>query len=130
MGAKKKKGSSGAGFPLAAGVIAGIAGTYFLYGTSGATNRKKIKGWVIKAKGEAIEKMEKMKELDEASYHALIDGVTQKYGKVKGIEQNEIHMLVKDLKKHWKNIAREAQGKKKPTRKTAKIKLPIEPILP
>jgi hypothetical protein len=121
MAAKKTTG--GSGLPLAAGLIAGIAGTYFLYGKNAAANRKKVKGWMIKAKGEAIEKMEKIKEMDETSYHALIDGVIQKYSKVKGIEQAEIDELVKEMKKHWKNIVKDSapKAKKKSAKKTKAI---------
>ncbi len=119
MAAKKTTGG-GTGLPLAAGLIAGIAGTYFLYGKNATANRKKIKGWVIKAKGEALEKMEKMKELDEESYHALIDTVVQKYSKVKGIEQSEVDDLIKDLKKHWKSIMKDTAPKKKPVKKAVK----------
>lgn len=116
MAAKK---TSGSALPLAAGLIAGIAGTYFLYGKNAAANRKKVKGWMVKAKGEAIEKMEKMKEMDETSYHALIDGIAQKYAKVKGIEQSEIDELVRDMKKHWKSIMKDTapKAKKKPVKK-------------
>jgi hypothetical protein len=120
MTAKKTMG--GSGLPLAAGVLAGIAGTYFLYGKNATANRKKIKGWMIKAKGEAIEKIEKMKEMDEAAYHALIDGVIQKYSKIKGIEQTEIDELVKEMKKHWKSIIKDSapKAKKKPVKKVVK----------
>ncbi|MBI2120079.1 MAG: hypothetical protein HYT94_00465 [Parcubacteria group bacterium] len=120
MTAQKKTSGVGAGLPLAAGVIAGIAGTYFLYGKNATANRKKLKGWIVKAKGEAIEKIEKMKEMDEASYHALIDGVVQKYSKVKGVEQAEVDELVKDLKKHWKNIMKDAAPKPKKKKASAK----------
>lgn len=119
MVVKKKSEISKDGFPLAAGFIAGVAGTYFLYGKNAASSRKKIKGWVIKAKGEAIEKMEKMKELDEEAYHMLIDTVVQKYSKIKGIEQSEVDDVVKELKKHWKSIMKDTapKTKKKPIKK-------------
>lgn len=119
MTAKKTSSGVGSGLPLAAGLIAGIAGTYFLYGKNAAANKKKIKGWIVKAKGEAIEKIEKMKEMDEAAYHAMIDGVVAKYGKVKGVEPAEVEELVRDLKRHWKNIMRDAapKTKKKPMKK-------------
>lgn len=121
MTVKKTGGSGNSHLPLAAGLIAGIAGTYFLYGKNATANRKKIKGWIIKAKGEAVEKIEKMKEMDEASYHALIDGVVQKYSKAKGVEPAEIEELVKDLKRHWKNILKDAtpKTKKKSVKKTS-----------
>lgn len=122
MTAKKATGG-GSSLPLAAGLIAGIAGTYFLYGKNATANRKKIRGWVVKAKGEAIEKMEKMREVDEASYHALIDTVVQKYSKIKGIDQSEVDDLVKDLKKHWKSIMKDTapKTKKKPVKKVVKV---------
>jgi len=103
------------GLPLAAGVIAGMAGTYFLYGQGkqSAANRKKIKSWMIKAKGEALEKLEKMKELDEESYHKIMDGIAEKYGKLKEVEPAEVEALVKDLKKHWKSMVKDMQPKKK-----------------
>lgn len=83
---------------------AGIAGAYFLYGKDGAKNRKKIKSWGLKAKGEVLEKLEKAKGLTEANYHDIIDIVSTKYGKVKGVAPEEIQAFAKDLKKHWKNI--------------------------
>lgn len=119
--AKKKKESHGM-LPLAAGVIAGVAGMYFLHGQGKApkANRQKIKGWVLKAKGEALEKIEKMKELDEEAYHAIIDGVMAKYNKLDSSDREEIEALAKDMKKHWKAIAREITNKKKPAVKGKK----------
>jgi len=115
MAVKKKPESHGMGLPLAAGVIAGMAGAYFLYGQGkeSAKNRKKIKSWMIKAKGEALEKLEKMKELDETSYHKIMDGIAEKYGKAKDVDPEEVKALVQDLKKHWKSMIRDMQPKKK-----------------
>ena len=115
MATKKKPESHGMGLPLAAGVIAGMAEAYFLYGQGkqSAANRKKIKSWMIKAKGEALEKIEKVKELDEESYHKIMDGIAEKYGKLKDVEPAEVEALVKDLKKHWKSMVKDMQPKKK-----------------
>jgi hypothetical protein len=115
MATKKKEETKGMGLPLAAGLIAGIAGTYFLYGQgkTSTANRKKVKGWIVKAKGEALEKIEKLKSVDEESYHKIIDGIAEKYGKIKDIEPAEVEALVRDLKKHWKSLVRDVQPKKK-----------------
>ena len=51
------------------------AGTYFLYGKKGAKNRKMIEGWTLKMKGEVLEKMETIKELNEDKYYKLVDTV-------------------------------------------------------
>ena len=123
---KKKEEPKGAMLPLAAGLIAGIAGTYFLYGQgkTPTANRKKIKGWMIKAKGEALEKLEKLKLVDEESYHKIMDGIAEKYGKVKDVDPAEVEALVKDLKKHWKSLVKDVQPKKK-KKPTPKTKVPV-----
>ncbi len=128
MATKKKEESHGM-LPLAAGVIAGVAGMYFLHGQGKApkANRQKIKGWVLKAKGEALEKIEKMKEMDEEAYHAIIDGVMAKYNKLDSSDKAEIEALAKDMKKHWKAIARDLAPKKK--KPVAKPKKPATPVV-
>jgi hypothetical protein len=95
--------ASGLGIAVAAAAAAGI---YFLYGSKDAKkNRKVIKGWTLKAKGEVLEKMEQAKEqLTEENYHMLVDGVMDKYKKLKGDHQEEIDAAVKELKGHWKSI--------------------------
>ncbi|MFA5830839.1 MAG: hypothetical protein WC878_03355 [Candidatus Paceibacterota bacterium] len=112
---KKTPESHGMGLPLVAGAIAGMAGAYFLYGQGqqSVKNRKKIKSWMLKAKGEALEKLEKVKSLDEESYHKIMDGIAEKYGKVKDVDPEEVKALVQDLKKHWKNMMKDMQPKKK-----------------
>jgi len=69
---RKTAKKTGKGFGLAALAAATAAGVYFLYGSKNATkNRNKIKGWTLKAKGEVLEKMEKMKNIDEADYKRI-----------------------------------------------------------
>ena len=94
---------------LSAGIVAAAsAGAYFLLSSKDAQkNRKKFKGWVIKAKGEVIDKIEDMKEVNEEKYNKLIDSTVKKYKKLKKAEKKEIDLLQKDLLKHWKNIKRE-----------------------
>lgn len=111
--AKAKK-DSGSHVALGAGVLAALAGAYFLYGSKDAAkNRKKIKGWTLKAKGEVLEKLEKMQDATEAEYGTIVDTVMKKYGAVKSIDTAEVDSLGKDLKKHWKNFQRELKKVKK-----------------
>jgi|SRR5680860_1175920 len=101
----KKSTSLEVGVGLAAIAVATVAGGYFLYGKKGATNnRKKVKGWMLKAKGEVLEKMEKSKEITEETYREVIDKVSQKYQNLKDIDQTELQQMVKELKGHWKSI--------------------------
>lgn len=120
MATKKKEDNKGvqAGIGLALAAAA-AAGVYFLYGSKDAKkNRKAIKGWALKAKGEVIEKIEQVKgELTEENYHKIVDGVVAKYSKVKSITEDEVQDLLKDMKGHWKNIKKHTKDAVKPVAK-------------
>jgi hypothetical protein len=123
MATKKKDNNAavqtGIGLAIAA---AAAAGAYFLYGSKDAKkNRKAVKGWVLKAKGEVIEKIEQVKgELTEENYNKIVDGVAAKYSKVKTVTQDEVSDLLKDMKGHWKNIKKHTVGAKVVAKKTVK----------
>lgn len=81
------------------------AAGYFLYGSKdGAKNRKKIRSWMLKAKAEVLEGVEKMKDVTEAEYNMVLDKVATKYKSLKNIDPAELEMMVKELRGHWKNI--------------------------
>lgn len=115
------KDNVGAKVAAGVGMLAAVAaGAYFLYGTKeGANRRVKIRGWVLRAKGEVLEKMENLKELNEDTYNNLVHSVLKKYEGLKNIDKAEVEALVTDLKKHWRNIKRhlDDSGKTKPKAK-------------
>ena len=86
---KKDEGGFGKGFLVAGLAAAGVAAGYFLYGPEGKKNRKKVKAWAVKAKGEVLEEIEKMKEVSEEGYTAAVDKVANKYGKLKKVGETE-----------------------------------------
>jgi gas vesicle protein len=102
---------------IGAGVAALSAAAYVLFGPNGKKNRKIIRGWSVKMKGEIIEKFENAKELTEPVYHQIIDSVQAKYSKLKNVDQEELVSVVNEIKKHWKSIKKEAMGKKSKTSK-------------
>jgi hypothetical protein len=108
----KKDSSSQFGLGLGAGlaVAAGLVGAYLLYGKDGAKNRKKIKGWALKMKGEVLEKLETMKDVSEDSYNALVDTVAAKYYKVKSVDDMDVDALAKKIKGQWKQFKKEYQS--------------------
>lgn len=112
--------SVGKAVGFAAGLAALAAGSYFIFGPQGAKNRKVIKGWTLKAKGEVLEKIEKLKEVTPEVYNKVIDEVTAKYAKVKDVSGDEVTALATDLKKHWKAISRDLAPKKKAVKKVVK----------
>ena len=120
--AKKERNKGGAGIGLAI-VAATAAAGYFLYGSKeGAKNRAKIKGWTLKAKGEVLEQMEKLKDVSEFEYNKVLDKVGDKYSKVKSIDTEEVKDMIDDMRKHWKNIQNQIEPKaKKAAKKGTKV---------
>lgn len=94
----------GAGIGLAA---LAAAGTYFLYGKRGAKNREAISGWALQLKGEVLEKMEKLKSLDRASYEKLVEDTAERFGRVKRVGASELKIITADLKNAWSHIGKE-----------------------
>lgn len=119
-----KKQESGVAMAVGLGALAALsAGAYFLYGTKeGAKKRVKIKGWMLKAKGEVLEKMEALKHVDEGTYNTILATVMKKYQGLKNVDQAEVESLLTDLKKHWKSIKKHLDEASKPKKVVAKKK--------
>lgn len=110
MTTQKKVQNLGAIAGIAAGVAAISAAGYFLFGPSGKNNRKAIKGWTLKMKGEVLEKIEKLKEITPEIYENIIDEVSLKYARAKHINPEDLVMMTSDLKKYWKVISRDSKA--------------------
>jgi uncharacterized protein YoxC len=117
-----RKGGSTAGAVVGVGatIAAMSAAAYLLFGPEGKKNRKVIRGWGVKMKGEMIEKFEEAQHLTEPVYQAIIDQVEAKYAAVKGIDQTELKGMVSDIRKHWKAMSKKAAPKVKKAEGKAK----------
>ena len=91
---------------LPLGLVAVAAGGYFLYGKEGAKNRKKIKGWALKAKGEMLESIERLKNINQKTYNEVVDRVAKRYKKFKQVDKKELQRLVKESKSFWNSITK------------------------
>ncbi len=103
----QKKGSSGSGAAMGAGLVAlaaAAAGAYFLYGKDASKRRRTVRGWALRAKGEVLEGIEQLKKVDEKQYHALVNKVTARYKSVKQASPAEVAQLARELKGHWRSI--------------------------
>ena len=103
---KKSTKLVGAGLVLTA--IA-AAGTYFLTGKRGAKNREKIAAWTLKMKGEVLEKMQEMKEVNKEAYLALVEEVAERYAKIEKVGAAEMKRLKEELKGAWAHIAKQTK---------------------
>ncbi len=129
MAAKKKVAASkkitkeqavGIGVGLTAAAVA-AAGAYFLYGSKNAAkNRKAVKSWTLKAKAEVLEKIEEAKDMSQEEYEQLIDTVSTAYQGVKSASKADLVTFKKEMKEHWKQIAKTAAPQKKAVKKAVK----------
>lgn len=100
------------GFGLTAAAVT-AAGAYFLYGSKQATqNRKKVKSWVLKAKGEVLEALEKAEAITEDEYRALVETASGAYGTVKNASANEVKDFKKEMNAHWQTLQKSKAMKK------------------
>lgn len=112
--AKKKEVTAAQKVEIAVGITAAAvaaAGAYFLYGSKNAEkNRKKVKGWMLKAKGEVLDALDEAQHMTQEEYEQLIEGVTTTYASVKGATKGDLSAFKKEMKEYWEQI--EKQGKK------------------
>ena len=102
----------GIGFGLTAAAVS-AASAYFLYGSKKATqNRKKVKGWMLKAKGEVLEALEKAETITEEEYRSLVEAASGAYGAVKNASAGEIKDFKKEMGEHWSKLEKNKAFKK------------------
>jgi gas vesicle protein len=118
----KKGMSTGAMIGVGAGVAALSAAAYLLFGPDGKKNRKVIRSWAVKMKGDIIEKFEEAKEITEPIYHKIIEEVQAKYSQLPNVDKKELEMVVSEVKKHWKTMMKDAKPKSKKPKIKAKSK--------
>lgn len=120
--ATKKAPEKGHGLAILGGLAAAaIAGAYFIQGNKPAQKKiRQVKGWALKAKGEVLQKVESLKEVNEDLYNKAVDAVMKRYQNVKNIDTTEVQSIANELKSHWKNIKKELSVGSKVAKKTVK----------
>lgn len=111
MKTKNNKNTIEKAIVISAGVAALAAAGYFFLGPSGKKNFRATRGWMIKMKGEVVEKMEAVKNVTEKEYHNIVDTVAKNYISSGG--NKEVAKLAKELKSHWKFISSRVLAKRK-----------------
>ncbi len=120
--AQKKSGGSGAVVAGIMGLTAAAIGAYYLYGHKDAEkNRAKVKGWMLKAKGEVLDELEKAQDVTESVYIAAVDAVAKRYNELKTIDAADLEVFIKEMKDHWQGIKKTMSSKPaKAVKKTSK----------
>jgi hypothetical protein len=98
---------------IGAGLAALAAGAYFFLGPKGKKHQKQMRGWMVKMKGEVLEKLEEAKEITEPIYNDIVDSVAKTNAVAGKIPQTEIKALAGDLKRQWRSLSRSLKGQKR-----------------
>lgn len=102
------------------GIAALAAGAYFFLGPDGKKHQKKMKGWMVKMKGEVLEKLEDMQDVTEPIYREVVDTVARAQEVNDKIPRSEILSLATELKRQWRTIKKSAGSDKKKAKTVAK----------
>jgi hypothetical protein len=101
----------GLGVGLTAAAVA-AAGAYFLYGSKSAPkNRKTVKSWALKAKGEVLEALEKADKMTSDEFDQLVSGVLATYGKAQKISRADLAEFKKEMTDNWSGLVKSGVAK-------------------
>ncbi len=112
--------SSGTILAIGAGVAALATTTYYFFGPKGKDHRHHLKGWMIKMKGEIIDRIEDVKELTEPVYKEIVDSVVASYATTTKVSKEELAAFAERLKGQWMDIVRTTASKRKITKTKAR----------
>lgn len=110
----------GFGLGLTATAVTAV-GAYFLYGSKNAAkNRKKVKSWMLKAKAEVLEGLERAQEMSKEEYEELVNAIGATYADLQDASKKEIKEFKDEMKEHWKTIEKFAKHPKKAAKTASK----------
>ena len=96
----------GIGVGLTTAAVAAV-GAYFLYGSKDAAkNRKKVKSWALKAKGEVLEALENAEKITESEFKELVDGVVATYAKGQKLTKRELAEFKSEMAENWQDLVK------------------------
>lgn len=89
------------------------AGTYFFKSKLDKRQAGRMKGWMVRMKGDIIERLEGAEEITESIYRKIIDAAANAEMVGSKVPRSEILQLATDLKRQWKTIRRLSGAKRK-----------------
>jgi len=92
--------------------VAAAAGAYFLYGSKDAAkNRKKVRSWALKARGDVLAALEKAEKMTEAEFKELVEKVGATYAKVENLSKAELSNFKKEMSENWQDLLKSGVAK-------------------
>jgi hypothetical protein len=119
--AKINNNTTGTAVALTAAAVAAAAGAYWLYGAKNAAkNRQMVKSWMLKARAEVMEAVEKLSEVDKTAYLRIVDDVLARYSTAAGVTSAELARVARDLKESWEHVNKAQRSAKRPAKRVTR----------
>ncbi|MEX2514946.1 MAG: hypothetical protein WD335_02330 [Candidatus Paceibacterota bacterium] len=91
------------------GIVAGLsaalaAGAMYFYGPDGDRRRNNFRGWILKTKGEVLDKLEEAESLTKERYNEIVDAAVEKFATGRAKKEQEVEVIRQELKSNWVHI--------------------------
>ena len=101
----------GIGVGLTTAAVAAV-GAYFLYGTKDAKkNRKQVKSWALKAKGEVLGVLEKAGKMTQGEFNELVNNVVGTYAKAEKVSKKDLEEFKQEMSENWQGLVKSGVAK-------------------
>ncbi len=101
----------GIGVGLTTAAVAAV-GAYFLYGTKDAKkNRKQVKSWALKAKGEVLGALEKADKMTQGEFNDLVSKVLATYATVEKVSKKDLAEFKQEMTENWQGLVKSGVAK-------------------
>lgn len=93
--------------PLAGLLGAAAVGAVYLYGKNKQRVQQRLRGWMLKVKGEVMERVAESESLTREEYEDIVDSAVDKYKHKKQQASERFEQIRQDLKAQWEEIHEE-----------------------
>jgi hypothetical protein len=101
----------------AASIAAAAVGAYWLYGAKNAAkHRKTAKSWMLKARAEVMEAVEKLEKVDKTAYYRMAEEAVKKHAQTVK-DSAAVALAIKEIKAAWPHIQKATKPVKKAVKK-------------
>jgi len=102
---------------LAGAAATALVGGYYLYGRNGAQHRKQVERWLLEAKADILERMQKTQDVTEDQYRRIVDEVLSRYQSAKGVTEERAAEAASSFKHKWEDMREAAKRASEEARK-------------
>lgn len=101
--------------------LAAAAGAYWLYGAKDAAKHRKLaRSWMLKARADVMDQVERLQNIDRKQYMQIVDSVVAGASAAAAATRPEISRLTRDLKSAWAQMAEQMRQQNAPKKKSIK----------